>query len=301
MKTKVILLTLCFCMASWSTNAQLLEKLKQRAEEKGLETREVSYDSTENEKNRTYTEGEDFSIKNVKEFFNKDVIMALYNDGILVQTAFFDAEVIAMRTERVNNPNPIYHDDKGKFYAYNNDEGYYETMKLLPTSSMGFLTAGITTQAYKLPQEPYFDAYAALEDMGSGLNFLILELAFIYKPMHFEDDDSYTPKSVTCNGSNTCIRFNYNFPDYPGSYIQFDDQGRLNELYINSTNPRFEDEPKGKFVFTYKECIVKLPDAVEQSMVPGPLGKIFDLEKGLEPWKHNKKDKKKKDKNNNEN
>lgn len=298
MKTKCSILTVLFLLVSIGIQAQLLEKLKQRAKEKGIETsKEIKYDSTAYDPNMDIDNDEEFEeleFKSAREFFNKDVIMALYNDGILVQTAYFDAETIAMRTEQVNNPKPIYHDDKGKFYAYNNDEGYYETMKLLPTSSMGFMTAGITTQVYKLPQTPYFNAYKALEDIGSGLNFLILELAFIYKTEHFKNSDSYIPQKITCNSSNDCIRFNYNFPDYPGSYIQFDDQGRLIELYINSINPRFKDEPKGKFVFSYKQVTVELPDAVEQSLIPGPLGKIFNLEKGLEPWKHNKKDKQKK-------
>ncbi|MBJ6368977.1 hypothetical protein [Snuella sedimenti] len=297
MKSKVYFLTLVGLLYCFYAEAQLLEKLKERAKEKGIQTSEdVKYDSTAYDPNLgpEYDETEELHLNAAKDFFNKDVIMALYNDGQLVQTAFFDSEVIAMRTEQVNNEKPIYHDDTGKFYAYNNEKGYYETMKLLPSSSMGFMTAGLTTQVYKLPQQPYFEAFKALESIGSGLNFLILEMAFIYKPDHFNDSNSYTPEKVPCNGSENCIRFNYNFPDYPGSYIQFDDQDRLSELYINSTNPQFKDEPKGKFVFTYKECTVKIPDAVEQSIIPGPLGKLLPLEKGLEPWKHNKKDKQKK-------
>ncbi|WP_242205177.1 hypothetical protein [Aestuariivivens insulae] len=284
----VIILTLINCL---SLQAQLLEKLKERAKEKGLQVKEVSYDSTA--VNRGFEEEEIPEIKSPRDFYNNDVVMALYNNDILVQTAFFDAETIAMRTEQVSNPKPIYHDDQGKFYAYNKDKGQYETIKLLPASNMGFMTAGITTQAYKLPPEPYFNAYKTLEELGSGLNFLILELAFIYKPSHFTNNDYYIQETVTCINSSTCTRFNYNDPEYPDSYIQFDNQGRLNELYINSTNPKLKDEPKGKFVFSYRPCTVKIPDAVEQSMIPGPLGKIINLEKGLEPWKHNKKDEQK--------
>ncbi|WP_370480265.1 hypothetical protein [Tamlana flava] len=275
-------------------HGQLLDKLKQRAKERGLETREVSFDSTDNAVNRTISnEEEELVLKSANDFYNKDVIMKLFNDGQLVQTAYFDSETIAMRTEQVGNANPLYHDDQGKFYAYDKDKGHYSTMKLLPTSSMGFMTAGLTTQAYKLPHEPYFEAFKALEDVGSGLNFLILELAFIYKPAHFENNESYSAQKKTCNGSNDCIRFNYNFPDYPESYIQFDGQGRLNELYINSNSPELKDEPKGKFVFTYQDCKVSIPEAEEQSIIPGPLGKILPIEKGLEPWKYNKADNKK--------
>lgn len=296
-KTKIIYLTLLFLFYGINTNAQLFDKLKQRAKEKGMETsNEVKYDSTAYDPNMDMDDDEDFEelvINSPEEFFNKDVVMALYgNNGLLTQTSFFDADVIAMRTKMTNNPNSVYHDGEGKVYAFNDDEGRYESMKLLPSSSMGFMTAGMTTQIYKLPQTPYFNAYKALEKIGSGLNFLILEIAFIYKPIHFKDD-YYIPEKVSCNGSNDCIRFNYNDPEYPGSYIQFDEQDRLNELFINSTNGAFKDNPTGKFAFSYKNCTVELPDAVELSMVPGPLGKIFNLEKGLEPWKHNKKDKQK--------
>ena len=293
MKTKFVCIGVLTLMLGNNVQAQLLDALKQRAKEKGLETQEVSYDKAANEANKNSSnEHEELVINSAKDFFNKDVVMALYNNGKLVQTSYFDAATIAMRTEKDGTPYPIYHDDKGKFYAYYNNTGQYETMALLPSSSMGFMTAGMTTQVYKLPQQPYFEAYKALTDIDSGLNFLILELAFIYHPNHFKGNDYYIEKNVNCN-SGKCIRFSYNDPEYPGSYIQFDDQDRLNELYINSTNPQFKDNPTGKFVFSYKECTVKLPDAVEQSIVPGPLGKILPIEKGLEPWKHNKTDKQK--------
>ncbi len=195
-----------------------------------------------------------------------------------------------MRTELANGTKPVYHDDKGRFYAYNNDENQYESMVILPSSSMGFMVAGLTTQMYKLPHQPYFDALKALDKVNSGLNFLVLEMAFVYQPEHF-GDEYYSPVKVNGNGSGDCTRFVYNDPEYPGSYIQFDEQGRLDEFYINASAEKFKDNPSGKFVFTYNECSVELPDAVEQSMIPGPLNKILNLERGLEPWKHNKKDK----------
>lgn len=295
MKTKKILINVLFLFSMFQVEAQLLEELKKRAKEKGLETQEVSFDTIDNAKHRTTSyEEEELTINSAKDFFTTDVVMVLYSaQGQLVQTSYFDAETIAMRTEQVVDPKPIYHDDKGKFYAYDIEEGHYKTMKLLPSSSMGFMMGGITTQVYKLPSDPYFEALQALEKIDSGLNFIILEMAFIYKPIHFEDDANYTPQKIACSGSNNCVRFNYTDPEYTGSYIQFDAQGRLNELFINSTKSEFEDNPTGKFVYTYKDCTVKLPDAVEQSLIPGPLGKILNLEKGLEPWKHNKKDKQK--------
>ena len=305
MKTRLIIISLFVLFSGFSVEAQLLDKLKERAKEKGLKTREVSLDTTDNAKNRTTSfEKEDLVLKSAKDFFNQDVVLKLIDDkGNLVQTSFFDKEVIAMRTEMNNNPNPIYHDSHGDFYAYNTD-GYYEKASILPPSLMGFMMAGMIPQAYNLPPEPYLEAFQALEEIDSGLNFLILEMAFIYKPSHFADNENYKSESVKCNGSSDCIRFNYNDPEYDESYIQFDDKERLHVLNIkttktfgnenqNSNAPKEQEPTSGKYVYSYQECSVKLPEAVEQSLILGPLGKMLDLEKGLEPWKHNKKDKKK--------
>lgn len=273
-------------------SAQLLDKLKQRAKERGMETRKVSYDSTAYDPNAVVYE-EELVIKSANDFYNKDVVMLLYNNGTLMQTSYFDAETMSMRTEQVGNPHSFYHDDSGRFYAFNSEKGHYETMKLAPSSTMGFMTAGMTTQFYKIPHEPYFNALKALDAIGSGLNFLVLEMAFIYEANHFRNNDYYIERMVACNGSNKCVRFSYNDPEYNGSYIQFDDQDRINELYIISSSSQAQNNPTGKFVFTYKDCSVQIPNAVEQSAIPGPLGKILPIEKGLEPWKYNKTDKQK--------
>jgi len=296
MKAKLFITIFIFFFAGFNSGqAQLLEKLKQRAKEKGLETREVSYDSTSYDASKDHSDEEDFAIESASDFFTNDVVMDMYNkDGYLVQTSYFDAETIAMRTENGVNPKPIYHDRKGFFYGYNGDTARYEKVSILPASSMGFMTAGLTTQVYKLPQEPYFQAFEELSKMDIALNFMVLEMAFVYNPEHFEDDDNYRLQSVPCF-PNVCKRFYYTDPEYKDSYIQFDNDGRLVEFYINSTNQQLTDNknPSGKFVYRYDECNVQLPDAVEQSMMPGPLGKIIDLQKGLEPWKYNKKDKQK--------
>lgn len=271
-----------------------MDRLKKRAEEKGIEVSdEVTYDRSAYDPNMDVSDGDDYvalELGSVSEFYNKDVVMALYDqNGQLTQTSYFDSEGIVMRTELENGTKSVYHDDKGRVYAYNGDENQYEDMALLPSTSMGFMVAGMTTQLYKLPHPPYFDALKALDKLGSGLNFLVLEMAFIYKPEHFQEA-YYSPVKISCNGSQECVRFEYNDPEYPGSYIQFDEQGRLDEFYINSTQEKFKDNPAGRFVFTYKDTSVELPDSVERSMVPGPLNKILNLERGLEPWKYNKKD-----------
>lgn len=295
MKTNLIITTVLLFGLGFNAHAQLIDKLKERAKEKGLETREISLDTTDNEKNRTKTsEEEELRVNSAKDFFNTDVKMTMYDEkGQYIQTLFFDADVIAMRVESETQPKPLYQDSAGMMYAYNESEGYYEKASILPASSMGFMMAGMVPQAYKLPPEPYLEAFSALQEFDLSISYLVLELAFIYKPHHFTDDDYYIPEKVSCNGSNNCTRFNYKDPDYKGSYIEFDDKGRLLELYINAIKPAIgEESSSGKFIYTYESCSVKLPDAIEQSMIPGPLGKMLNLERGLEPWKHNKKDKK---------
>ncbi|MEZ4793213.1 MAG: hypothetical protein R2783_07050 [Gelidibacter sp.] len=298
MKSKIILFMVIFLFTGINTEAQLLEKLKERAKEKGLETREVSFDSTENTRNRTVSnEDEELVINSAKDFFTTDVVMKLYYEtNAVISTQYFDADAIAMRTEFPDpSKKPLFQDRKGLMYAYNEKEKVYEKASIAPSSYMGFMMAGMIPRYYKLPAEPYLEAFGKLQEKDITLSFLLLELAFVYKPSAFEDDSYYTPSKTKCSNSDNCTKFSYNDPEYPGSYILFDDQGRLSELYIHTTNPEVkkEDHPTGKFVYTYQDCNVKLPEALEKSMIPGPLGKMLNMERGLEPWKDNKKDKKK--------
>jgi hypothetical protein len=297
MKLKLIILLSIFLVSGYSTKAQLLDKLKERAKEKGYQTRDVSFDSTDNAKNRTSSnEAEELVINSAKDFFTTDVIMKLYYEtNAVISTQYFDADVIAMRTEFPDpTQKPLFQDRKGLMYAYNEKEKVYEKASIAPSSYMGFMMAGMIPKYYKLPAEPYLEAFGKLQEKDITLSFLALELAFVYKPSDFEDDSYYTPSKTKCNTSNNCTKFSYNDPEYPGSYILFDDQGRLSELYTHTTNPELgeEDHPTGKFVYTYKDVTVKLPDAVEKSMMPEPF-KMLKLERGLEPWKYNKKDKQK--------
>lgn len=297
MKTILILVAGLFPFSGASVNAQLLEKLKEKAKAIKLPTREVSSDSTETANKGTASNaGQELAINPARDFFTTDVVMRLYHEtDAVIHTQHFDADVIAMRTEFPDTKQmPLFHDREGFVYAYNEGEGVYEKTAILPSSSMGFMMASIVPQFYKLPSEPYLEAYEGLQEKEIALNFMILELAFIYNPSHFEGDSDYTPSKTRCNNSGNCTKFSYNDPEYPGSYILFDDQGRLSELYIHTTKPEVkeEDHPTGKFAYTYTDVRVKLPDAVEKSMLPGPL-KMLNLERGLEPWKHNEKDKEK--------
>ena len=278
-----------------NAEAQLLDKLKKRAKEKGLQTREVSYDSSQINTDVTYVEEKE--INSAEDFFTQDVVMALYDENEKwVQTSYFDKETIAMRIESKVSPKPLYQDRNGKLYSFSEEEDQYQSISLLPPSSMGFMMAGMIPQFYQLPQQPYLEAFDALAKQDLAVSYLVLELAFIYQPIHFEEDTNLYQKSSEACGDNTCTRFTYKDPEYKGSYIMFDAKGNLREFYIKTTKNQPSDNNKnqtGKFVFSYKPVTVELPDAVEQSIIPGPLGKIIPIEKGLEPWKHNKKDKQK--------
>ena len=303
MKNRIYIIFIPLLFIGLHAEAQLLDKLKKRADEKGLATREKSIDTSENAKNRMAPgENAELVINTAKDFFTNDVVMKLYyktNDVIHIQ--YFDADIVAMRTEMPDPAKkPLFHDSKGYAYAYNEKTLGYEKSKLMSSGMMGFMTAGLIPQYYKLPPGPYLEAFEKLEKNDLSLNFLILELAFIYKPDDFEVDPYYKPSRTRWNNFDSCIKFSYDDPEYPGSYIVFDKNGRLVELYINTIRPdiKEEDHPTGKFVYTYQDVNVKLPAAKEQSMIPGPFGEMLNFEKGLEPWKHNKKDKKK---NNNDN
>ncbi len=72
--------------------------------------------------------------------------------GNYIQTQFFDADVIAMRVESGTQLKPLYLDSKGFMYAFNEKDGHYEKASIVPSSSMGFMMAGMIPQAYKLPR-----------------------------------------------------------------------------------------------------------------------------------------------------
>ncbi len=92
MKIKLII-TLFIIGLGLKPQAQILDKLKERAQEKGLETREVSYDTTAIEITKSTNVAEaELSINSAKDFFNSDVIMTMFDEnGNYIQTQFFDA------------------------------------------------------------------------------------------------------------------------------------------------------------------------------------------------------------------
>ena len=274
-----LLITLLFC---FNAEAQLFNELKKRAEAKGKKTRKVAYDNSHYEPD---VAEEEVTLNSIKDFYNKDVVMTIFIDGKKTQTAYFDADVTALKTDLNTEPHPVFHDEKGRTYGFSEEDNTYVVMEVLPQGFMGFMVAGLLPETYKLPSEPYMQAFQALQSIGAGLNYLTLDLAFVYKLSHFEGDSYYTTSTVPCNTSKKCKRFSHNDPSYAGSYIQFDDQGRLNELYIDIHKHPQNYQGASKILFEYTQCTVSLPAAKEKSMLPGGLDKIL-LNKGLQPSKN---------------
>ena len=107
MKSRSISLVTLALFVAAICNGQLMDRLKKRAEEKGIEVSdEVTYDRSAYDPNMDVSDGDDYEaleIEAVSDFYNKDVVMALYdNNGNLTQTSYFDAEGIVVRTEMAN-------------------------------------------------------------------------------------------------------------------------------------------------------------------------------------------------------
>ena len=133
----------------------------------------------------------------------------------VIQTEYFDADAIAMRTEFPEPAKkPLFNDSKGFFVPTTKLKEPMRNRNCCLQVGWGFMTAGMIPQAYKLPPEPYLDAYQKLEEKDINLNFLVLEMAFIYKPGDFEDDSYYIPSKTKCNNSENCTKFSYMI-EYP--------------------------------------------------------------------------------------
>lgn len=305
MKTKLLILSVAFFSTFFNSNAQILDKLLKKVESK-VEQKLIDKTETSTEKaldsllpsdkraseangNADYNTAKSVNTTIKRRFFNQDVIMHTYDEtNQLIHSQFFDFDEIAMRTEpKKSSDAPLFHDSEGFVYAYNKYEKVYEKTKLLSLGSMSLMGPSMAMQFYKLPAEPFLNAFEMLSENNIKFNFLILEFAFIYKPEHFEADSYYKLEKSNCKGSSNCKKFIYNDSDYPGSYVEFDDKNRLSEMYINATNPPMGVESSsGRFVFEYKPCEVNIPKSIEKKM---PLQDLFEM--GMEPEKHNEKKK----------
>lgn len=299
MKTKYILTILCCLTVAFNAEAQILKKLRKKAEQAAertilKKTDEVVTKKTEktiddatskkdkpknNEENRTIdtNEGPNTALKrhtkSKKDFFKEDMVIKLHENGKLNQTQYFDVDEIAVRIDDVNKPDPGFIDSEGFIYGYNEKEGEYNKSSLVALQSQGMMVPTMLLEAYKLPPEPFMAHLQKQQDEGMTPNPFngIVEFAFIYEPEDFRYEDFKETKQNLRGKSYTKFDF-LNEPGYEGSYVIFDEQDRLVEIYTNktSTSPssgNFEMDmiPPGEslLLYDYKPVDVELPLARE--------------------------------------
>lgn len=309
MKTKLIFITCAFLLCGINAEAQLLKKLKKRAEQAAertilnktdevvsKKTEKTIDDATSKKEKSDKKEDEDTSeleasntalTKNTeakKAFFKEDIIIKMHENGNLNQTQFFDANEVAVRMEDPKQPKPGFIDSEGYMYVYS--EGEYQKTGIVAIQSQGLMAPTMMIEAYKLPPEPFMAQFEKQQDLGVTANPFngIVEFAFIYKPNDFRYDD-FNETTQTLRGK-TYTKFEYlNEPGYEGSYVLFDDQDRLVEIYTKTSEEAELIDGFGSqgqageslMVYDYKPVEVKLPQAREVKTVgEGLMGGVME-------------------------
>lgn len=162
MKTKYLILSFSFLLIGFNSEAQLLKKLKEKAEQAAertvlKKTEEVVSQKTEeaidgvttgnskgnksNSKSGEITGSTNIALeKNTaakKSFYKEDVVIKLHENGNLNQTQFFDAEQVAARIESAKLPKPGYNDSEGFLYTYGSDG--YKKSSLIAVQGQGMM------------------------------------------------------------------------------------------------------------------------------------------------------------------
>ncbi|TDU40407.1 hypothetical protein BXY82_2454 [Gelidibacter sediminis] len=303
MRTRYILCTmLCLCM-SLTAEAQIFKKLKKKAEqavertilrktdEVVTEKTEKTIDDVTSKKDKSNTTSNkpsetenqsEITTGNAslglhtaakKDFFKEDVVILLHENGNLNQIQFFDADQIAVRIKQDDQPKGGYIDSEGFIYGYNEKENAFNKSSLMASAGQGMMGPTMIVEGYKLPPEPFMAQLQKQQDQGLTPNPFngIVEFAFIYKPEQFRYEDFKEIKQT--NRGKTYTKFEFlNEPGYEGSYVLFDDQNRLVEIYtnksaVNQPSDGFQMDmmPPGEslLVYDYKPVEVQLPPARE--------------------------------------
>ena len=290
MKRILLICLVIFISVPAVSSAQILKKLKKQVEkttEKVLlkkteqqteKTVEGSIDEiTGNDKKTSDEEVKDptgySKGKNEARLLNTEAKRSFYTSDVIVKTSdskgkgseyYFDSDEIAARGMAPNSDKPIFIDSEGFQYGYNESERRWEKTGLMRSDAMSFMMPMMSTGILKLPSQPTLDASKKLKEQGLNMNtFQIVEWAFIYKPEHFRLED-YEETTAPCPDGGTCPKFLYTDPEYKGSWVLFDSQGRLSEIYANVNNDQAQGD--GSYKFFYQPVSVSLPDAVEVKM-----------------------------------
>lgn len=83
-------------------------------------------------------------------------------------------------------------------------------------------------------------------------NYPILEWAFLYQVHYFEAAEGLEKEFLQSSGAEMCLKYTLMSGKDKGSYVLFDNWGRLSEIFsINS----------GRIIYTYGDFMVTLPNA----------------------------------------
>ncbi|MBR9915522.1 MAG: hypothetical protein GYB32_11965 [Algicola sp.] len=292
----IILLLGCFVVTP-TTQAQFLKKLKKKAEQ--AVERTVLNKTDEKISKKTgktiddVTDGKDkdkkdkvtdktgdtnsalkINTKAKQNMYREDMVIKLQENNQVNQTQYFDADAVAVKLDQPSMPDPGYIDSEG--FMYVSEDGSYTKTGLVAVQSQGLMAPTMMLEAYKLPPEPFMANFQKQTDLGLTPNPFngIVEFAFIYEPEHFRYED-FKESQQTMRGE-TYTKFEFlNEPGYEGSYVLFDSEGRLLEIYTNKSettaanNQSFMSRmPPGEslLMYEYKPVTVELPPAIEKKV-----------------------------------
>ncbi|SDR78650.1 hypothetical protein [Gramella sp. MAR_2010_147] len=290
MRAKLVLLLSCLIISGYSVEAQILKKLKKtventtekvllkKTEQKTEQVVESSFDSVVdpnpvNVSSPNQVKTSSYSVDpgaNKAKLINTEAKRSFYTSDVVVLTSdsegkgseyYFDSDEIAARGVSPDNDTPIFIDSEGFQYGYNDHEERWEKTGIFKSDAMAFMMPMMSIGMLKLPPEATLEATEKFKEKGMNLNtFQIVEWAFIYKPEHFRTHE-YTETTGACPGGGICPKFLYNDPEYEGSWVLFDEQGRLSEIYANVNTQQIKGD--GTYKFQYEPVTVNVPAAVE--------------------------------------
>lgn len=290
MKARLLIWSMIFILCGTSAESQILKKLKKKVEqtsekvllkkteEKTEKTVEGAIDGVANPGSKSSSANDAGSNSN--EASNKDANTAklknsqakraFYTSDVVVRTSdskgpgseyYFDSDEIAAKGLAPNNKKPIFIDSEGYQYGYNESAQRWEKTGLMKSDAMSFMMPMMSVGMLKLPVGPTLDASEKMKNEGLNLNtFQIVEWAFIYKPEHFRNAD-YEETTAPCPNGGSCTKFLYTETGYKGSWVLFDNQGRLSEVYANVDTQQAQGS--GSYKFSYEPVSVTIPNAVE--------------------------------------
>ncbi|MTE26074.1 hypothetical protein [Winogradskyella ouciana] len=322
MKAKYIITLLSCLLVGSISEAQLLKKLKKKAEqavertllkktdeivsnktEKAIDgivnppKVELKSDSTLTAKT-SYPDGMTFenpaidnNTETKRSWYTEDVRVTSYDkEKQSDAVSYFDADAVAMQSyftdPQTGEAQTAFVDSDGFFVSYNETEGQYTKTALLTMPGMDMMAPSMMASAYKLPEGAIFEGMEEMKKQGLAVYpFMHVDFPFVLKPEHFRNEmiaSRYRESVQSCRGKMGCTKFSVTDEGYEGTYTLFDNQNRLVEINIIVEGDPFYGSGKGKIEYFYEDCNVQVPKAVEKKMLGQDL-----LKKGLDPTNKN--------------